>query len=97
MQPRQNLPDKALPAQNASVSEERILAGLRVVGHPPTRVFLIFGIRGSPAADELRPVFVVVALADCEIAKIPRATERSGINPELPANEVNYANVRRRG
>ena len=39
-----------------------------VVRHTPARVFLIFDIRNSPTADELRPVLVVVALVDCGVA-----------------------------
>jgi hypothetical protein len=38
--PLQNLTDKALPAQDASVGEERVLSGLFVVGHTPARVEL---------------------------------------------------------
>src|SRR5271166_6216529 len=95
MQPCQNLADKAIPAQNASVSEERELACLCLVGHTPAREFLIFGVRGSPAADELRPVLVVVSFVDCEIAAVAGPSEWSRIDPELPANEVDDANVRR--
>ena len=89
--PRQNLADKALPARDASVGKKHELAGLFVVGHTPARVFLILGIRDSPAADELRPVLVVVALVDCEVAETTCFGKRAGVNPELVIDEVNDA------
>ena len=52
-----------LPKMHLS-ARRRELAGLFVVRHTPARVFLIFDIRNSPTADELRPVLVVVALVD---------------------------------
>src|SRR5208282_1657717 len=93
VQPRQNLADKALPAQDASVGEEQKLGGLRVVRHATPRVFLVLGIGNGPAADELRPVLVVVALVDCEVAEAPCPGKRGGVNPELFTDEINDADL----
>jgi hypothetical protein len=87
--PRQNLADKALPAQDASVGEKRGLAGLFVVGHAPARVFLIFGIRDVPAADELCPVVDVVAFVEQTVTVSSRLGDWRGVNEELVANEIN--------
>jgi hypothetical protein len=89
--PRQNLADKPLPAQDASVGEERVFAGLFVVGHTPARVFLIFGIRDVPAADELRPVLVVVAFVEQIVTVSSRLGDWRGVNEELVADEINDA------
>ena len=87
--PRQNPADKALPAQDASVGEERVLAGLPVVGHAPARVFLIFDVRDIPGADELRPVLVVVAFVEQTVTVSSRLGDWRGVNEELVANEIN--------
>jgi hypothetical protein len=87
--PRQNLADKPLPAQDACVSEERVLAGLFVVGHTPTGVFLIFGIRDIHAADELRPVLAVVAFVEQTVTVSSRLGDWRGVNEELVADEIN--------
>ena len=56
-------------------------------------MFLIFGIRDSPAADELRPVLVVVAFVNREIAETTCFSKRGGVNPELVTDEVDDADL----
>jgi nitrite reductase/ring-hydroxylating ferredoxin subunit len=78
--PRQNLADKALSAQDASVGEKRVLSGLFVVGHRSPRVFLIFGIRDISAADEFRPVLMVVAFVEQTVTVSSRLGRIAGLD-----------------
>jgi len=93
--PRQNRLDEALLPQDALVGEESELVGLRIVGHAPARVFLIFGIRNSVAAEELRPILVVVAFMNREVTETPCFGKWGGINRELFLDEVEDAHLRR--
>ena len=93
--PRQNLADKILPTQNAPVGEEREPAGLRIAGNATPREFLVLAAGDTPTFHKLVPIRNVVALVDCEVNETTCFGERGGINPELVADEVDDADVRR--
>jgi hypothetical protein len=91
MQPRQNLADDALSAQDALICEKRELPSLRVIRNATSREFFVLAVGDPPTLHKLGPIRNVVALVDCEVAETTCFGKRAGVNPELVIDEVNDA------
>src|SRR5579862_9755263 len=76
VQPRQNLPDNVLLAEDALVCEKREFAALRVVSHTTPGEFFVFAVGSLPTPRKFCPVINMAALMNCEVAVPPCSGER---------------------
>ena len=89
VQPRQNLPDNVLSAEDATVCEKREFTALRVVGNASSGELLVFGIGNLFVLHEFGPIINVAALVNLEFAVMTGLGERCGVNQEFSSDEVN--------